>query len=155
MRFPPGPGTWPAFWLISLQPVAESGPRVEIDAVEYYGHATDEYHYAWHVWFKGKDEHLSRSGGGKVAVPDGALVDGFHTYGVLVEPRTTTFYLDRKAVGQAPTPPELTTPLYPLVNLALGSGYPIDKTPDPSVLKVKYVRMYAGKPGRCDPGARK
>jgi hypothetical protein len=45
--------------------------------------------------------------------------------------------------------------MYPLVNLALGSGYPIDKTPDPSTLLVDYVHVYgrdAGPPEGCPPG---
>jgi hypothetical protein len=43
--------------------------------------------------------------------------------------------------------------LFPLVNLALGSGFPIDRTPDPSVLLVDYVHVYApdpdGRAARC------
>ena len=33
--------------------------------------------------------------------------------------------------------------LYLLVDLALGSGWPIDQTPNPSYLYVDYVRAYA------------
>jgi hypothetical protein len=33
-----------------------------------------------------------------------------------------------------------------LVNLALGSGWPIDKTPSPSYMYIDYVRAYAKKP---------
>jgi len=33
-----------------------------------------------------------------------------------------------------------------LVNLALGSGWPIDKTPNPSYMYVDYVRAYAKRP---------
>ncbi|MGE4303105.1 MAG: glycoside hydrolase family 16 protein [Novosphingobium sp.] len=154
MRFPPGPGTWPAFWLISLKPVSDKSPKIEIDAVEYYGHDDSSYQVAWHVWFEGKDQDkLNRGGGAKVSVPAGSLIDRYHDYGVRVEPDWTTFYLDRKSVARVPTPRELKTPLYPLVNLALGSGYPIDKTPDPSVLLVEYVRVYrddpAGRSARC------
>lgn len=156
MRLPPGPGTWPAFWLISLQKVSTKDPRIEIDVMEYYGHMTDRYFATWHVWYF-NSENKTRSEGEKVRIADQSLVGEFHTYGVRIEPRTMTFYLDRKPVWQAPTPPELKTPLYPLVNLALGSGYSIENTPDPSVLEVDYVRVYrpraAGEPGKCDKGA--
>jgi hypothetical protein len=32
-----------------------------------------------------------------------------------------------------------------MVDLALGGGWPIDKTPDPSVMQVDYVRAYVRK----------
>jgi hypothetical protein len=44
------------------------------------------------------------------------------------------FFLDGKEFWRHPKPRERDAPLYPIVNLALGSGWPIDKTPDPSVL---------------------
>jgi hypothetical protein len=59
-----------------------------------------------------------------------------------VAPDSVTYYLDRRPVWQQPTPPELRTPLYPLVDLALGSGFSIENTPDPSVLQVDYMRVY-------------
>ncbi len=58
-------------------------------------------------------------------------------------------------VWSRPTPPELDGPMYPIVNLALGSGWPIDKTPNPSRLLVDYVHVYgrdAGPPEGCPPG---
>jgi Glycosyl hydrolases family 16 len=147
MRMPPGPGTWPAFWLSSLKPATDKSPAVEIDVVEYYGHDDASYQTVWHVWFKGQgQEHLNRNGGKKIDVSAGSLVNAFHDYGVHVAPDWTTFYLDRKAVFKARTPTELKTPLFPLVNLALGSGYPIDRTPNPSVLLIDYVRVYRNDP---------
>jgi beta-glucanase (GH16 family) len=141
MKFPPGPGTWPAFWLMSLQPASQL-PKIEIDAVEYYGHMTDRYFATAHVWYGGKDEHLTRHDGKKLPVPAGSLTSGFHRYGVRVDPQQITYFLDGKAMWRQPTPKEHQAPLYPLVNLALGSGYPVDKTPDPSTLEVDYVRVY-------------
>jgi beta-glucanase (GH16 family) len=150
MQFPPGPGTWPAFWLASLKPAKDKSPGVEIDVVEYYGHADAGYSSALHVWYKGDDKAKSRHGVHKTAVEPGSLVAGFHDYGVRVAPDEITYYFDGRPVWRQPTPPELTRPLYPLVNLALGSGFPIDHTPDPSVLTVKYVRVFA-----FDPATRK
>lgn len=147
MRLPPGAGTWPAFWLVTQRPNTDKTPNVEIDVIEYYGHRDNTYSAALHVWYKGEEQKRSTHTVERVPVPAGSLLDSFHTYGVRVTPETITYYLDRKAVWQKPTPPELTKPLYPLVNLALGSGFPIDKTPNPSVLVVDYVRAYAPNPG--------
>lgn len=142
MKLPPGPGTWPAFWLISLKPAEDKRPKIELDVIEYYGHRTDRYHVTGHVWYSRPDQKKTYRSGSKVPVQPDSLTGAFHTFGVRVEPQNITYYFDRKPVWQQPTPPEHQTPLYPLVNLALGSGYPIDATPDPSVLEVDYVRVY-------------
>jgi hypothetical protein len=155
MKLPPGPGTWPAFWLGSQQVANAPGPSIELDVIEYYGHATASYNAAVHVWYQPpgtstQDVHT-------VAVPDRSLVEQFHRYGVRVSPQTLTFYFDGLPMWQVATPPELRKPLYPLVNLALGSGFPVDKTPNPSVLLVDYVHVYSLDPGgrgaRCPNGA--
>jgi beta-glucanase (GH16 family) len=153
MRLPPGAGTWPAFWLASLKPAKDISPGVEIDVIEYYGHSDDAYSSALHVWYKGADKERSRHAVHKTPVAAGSLLDGYHDYGVRVAHDEITYFLDRKPVWRQPTPAELQTKLYPLVNLALGSGFPIDKTPDPSTLAVKYVHVYAydpdGRGSRC------
>lgn len=153
MRMPPGPGTWPAFWLGTQRPNTDKGPSVEIDVIEYYGHADNVYFGALHVWYQGNDASKSKHTTHKIEVPAGSLVSDFHTYGTEVTPENIVFYFDRKPVWTMPTPPELDKPMFPLVNLALGSGFPIDKTPNPSVLLVDYVRTYApvkpGETGDC------
>ncbi|GJE28452.1 glycoside hydrolase family 16 protein [Methylobacterium organophilum] len=158
MRLPPGAGTWPAFWLGTKRPNTDKTPSIEIDVIEYYGHADAAYSAALHVWYKGADEKRSTHTVHKVPVPSGSLLDSFHTYGVRVTPETITYYLDRKPVWEKPTPAELDKPLFPLVNLALGSGFPIDRTPNPSVLYVDYVHVYApdpdGQAARCPAASR-
>jgi beta-glucanase (GH16 family) len=146
MRMPPGPGTWPAFWLASLKSTKDASPGVEIDVIEYYGLADDGYQSALHVWYGGADKERSRHSLNKISVPPGSLVNEFHNYGLRIAPDAITFYLDRSAVWQMPTPPELKTPMYPLIDLALGSGFPIDHTPNPSILVVNYVHVYAFDP---------
>jgi hypothetical protein len=153
MKMPPGPGTWPAFWLAALKPVANSDRNVEIDVIEYYGKFTDAYQAVWHVWYK--DAAKNRGQNKAIDVPDNSLVEDFHTFGVDVSPQAIVFFRDGKQVWSQPTPPELDGPLYPLVNLALGSGWPIDQTPNPSTLLVDYVHVYgrdAGPPEGCPPG---
>jgi beta-glucanase (GH16 family) len=153
MKLPPGPGTWPAFWLAALKPATVTDRKVEIDAIEYYGQFTAVYQAAVHVWYK--DPGKTRGTAEKVSVPDGILVQDFHTFGIDVSPQAIVFYLDSKPVWKQSTPEELDGPLFPLVNLALGSGWPIDHTPNPSTLLVDYVHVYgreAGPPEGCPPG---
>ena len=153
MKMPPGPGTWPAFWLAAAKAPQDPDRNVEIDVIEYYGKFTDSYHSVLHVWYA--DRPKSRGAGTLTHVPDGSLVQGFHTYGVDISPQAIVFFLDGKKTWSQPTPPELSGPLYPLVNLALGSGFPIDKTPNPSTLLVDYVHVYGrgpGPAGGCPPG---
>lgn len=140
MKMPPGPGTWPAFWLAALKPVEEKDGNVEVDIIEYYGQFTDSYRSTIHVWFSDPDLH--RGHGEKFDIADGSLVDSFHTYGVDIGRESMTFFRDGEPFWTQPTPPEHTTKLFPLVNLALGSGWPIDETPDPSVLEVDYVHVF-------------
>ena len=158
MKFPPGKGTWPAFWLSELsppdvQPYDASRGNLEIDVVEYYGHDPSKFHSVLHIWFD--DESKKRAQGTTTSVPSGSLVEDFHTYGVDVSPDRIVYFFDGEPVWSQPTPPEHDSLLFPLVNLALGSGWPIDETPDPSVLLVDYVHVYArkgGPPEDCMPG---
>jgi glycosyltransferase involved in cell wall biosynthesis len=140
-QLPPGPGVWPAFWLGTNQPQGSKKPGVEIDVLEYYGQFPNAYHSVVHVWEK-VDPTKSRAQGHVTEVSPGSLTSGFHTYGVDVEPDWITFYLDRRETWRVATPPELQEPLLVLVNLALGSGWPIDQTPNPSIMKVDYVHAY-------------
>jgi Glycosyl hydrolases family 16 len=139
--------------LAGSAPVTGSDRNVEIDVIEYYGQFTSAYRTALHVWYK--DTAKTRGTGEKITVPDGSLVQDYHTFGVDVSPQVIAFFLDGKQVWSQPTPPELDGPLYPLVNLALGSGWPIDQTPNPSTLLVDDVHVYgrdAGPPGGCPAG---
>jgi beta-glucanase (GH16 family) len=153
MKMPPGPGTWPAFWLVPLKPVGSSDGNVEIDVIEFYGHATASYQSAMHVWYKEKDKQ--RGDLKRIEVPDGSLVEDFHNYSVDISPQRVVIFFDGQEVWDFPTPAELDGRMYPLVNLALGSGWPIEETPNPSTLEVDYVRVYerdAGPPEGCPPG---
>jgi len=141
-KLPPGPGTWPGFWLNANQRHDDPTPGVEIDVVEYYGQFTDGYHSVVHVWDKA-DPKKSREWDHIISVPPGSLTSAFHTYGVDVEPEWITFYLDRRETWRVATPPELKDPMMVLVDLALGSGWPIDHTPNPSTMQVDYIHVFA------------
>jgi beta-glucanase (GH16 family) len=71
------------------------------------------------------------------------LSEDFHRYGVMVQPDWIRMYFDEVEVWKIRTPDEHKRPLMLLLNLALGGGWPIDKTPNPSYLYVDYVRAYA------------
>jgi len=143
-QLPPGPGVWPAFWLNSNLPSGTKDPSVEIDVMEYYGQFPTAYHSVVHVWEK-VDPKQSRTQDHVTEVPFGSLSSGFHLYGVDVEKDWITFYLDRQPIWRVPTPAELQRPLMILVDLALGAGWPIDRTPNPSIMKIDYVHVFAAR----------
>jgi beta-glucanase (GH16 family) len=141
IKLPPGPGTWPGFWLNANMPRGSKAPGVEIDVLEYYGQFPAGFHSALHIW------DLSGGSNNRVTdhvtpVANASLYRDFHQYGVDVEPDWLTFYLDRAEIWRVATPAELTMPLMVLVDLALGSGWPIDRTPNPSIMQIDYVHVY-------------
>ena len=144
-KLPKGLGTWPAFWLMGVPQLKEPKDRktltqVEIDVVEQYGVGPNALHTTLHLWGPG-DFHWAE---GDTSLVTG-MTDDFHTYGVMVEDDFITFYFDGVELRKDKTPKEAKVPLYLMVDLALGGGWPIDKTPNPSTLLVDYVRAYARK----------
>lgn len=149
MKLPKGNGVWPAFWLIGLD---RSKFTAEIDVIEYYGRAPYRFQSGYHVWRPEGQQNISD--GFTTTVEQDSLSDDFHTYGVEIQPKTTVFYFDRKPIWSFDTPPEFHMPFFPLVNLALGGGWPVDETPNPSFLLVDYVHVYKRNPGLVEVGAR-
>jgi beta-glucanase (GH16 family) len=142
MKLPPGKGVWPAFWLIGLD---RTKYTAEIDVLEYYGRAPYEFSMGFHIWRQSQGGE-NTTGGNWKTVPEGSLNNEYHTYGVDIQADKTSFYLDRQFIWSFDTPKEFHMPFYPLVNLALGSGWPIDETPNPSILLVDYIHVYQRKP---------
>lgn len=144
-KLPEGPGVWPGFWLNANQPRTDKDPGVEIDVLEYYGQFPEGFHSSVHIWDNsGADDN--RVSDHVTPVSYGSLYRDFHTYGVDVEPDWVIFYLDRHETWRLATPAELTKPLMVLVSLALGSGWPIDRTPNPSIMEIDYVHVYERDP---------
>ena len=138
-KLPAGPGPWPAFWLIGNK---APGGSAEIDVLEYVGHDPSKYEATVHVWPRdGKGRNYEAKFA--VPVPSGSLTESFHNYGVAVDAHEIVFYLDRQEVARTPTPQEHKQKLFLLISLAMGSGFPIDKAPNPSTMQVEYVRAYA------------
>jgi beta-glucanase (GH16 family) len=137
-KLPDGPGVWAAFWLIGVN---KESSAAEIDVLEYYGAFPEYYHNVAHVFKDGVDR-LSRDN--LVKVPSGSLTSRFNTYGVLIEPDKTTYYLNRNPVGQLDTPPEFKQPMYILANFALGGGWPI-KIASGLGMDIAYIKVYQSK----------
>ena len=138
-KLPAGEGTWPAFWLIGTAPQHNA----EIDVFEYYGRSNDSYHANVHNWAEGD----ARFGDGKIVpIQPGVATEQFNRYGVLIDHDWVSFYFNRKQVWRTPTRPEFRQPMYLLANLALGSGWPIDKVPNPSFMYIKSIAAYEKAP---------
>lgn len=137
-KLPPGPGVWPAFWLAGIE---RSSHTPEIDVLEYYGAAPGMYESVVHTWYhETPPRHYVV--GNRHEVPSGKLSEEFHNYGVEVNPDWIIFYLDRVEIWRTVTPIEHHQPMLILLNLALGAGWPIEETPNPSYMYVDYVRAY-------------
>lgn len=136
-KLPGGNGVWPAIWLGSNAKPGQSNP--EIDILEYYGHDPGAYMATVHVWNQGRSEYGK---GLKIRVPDRALETGFHRYGVSIDASEVIFYLDRKEVGRVPSRPEYLQPMYLMIDLGAGGGWPTAGMPDPSIMVVDYARAY-------------
>lgn len=163
-QFPTSKGAWPAFWLLSQNGYTDfTKTRTEIDIVEWYGGDQKGHHATVHLWPPRQagpatpPKHVGRSQYSnftrwdtrfKLPAPplkDGKL-DGWHTYGGEVTPDWVIVYMDRHELARFPTQPEFKTPLYMLVNLALGGGGTDTKEAvSPMEMKVDYVKVYAKK----------
>jgi beta-glucanase (GH16 family) len=141
-KLPRGTGLWPAFWLNTNVPKGSKDTGVEIDILEHYGKFPEHFESLVTTW--PTDETVKKKSARKVHdVADGFLYNDFHTYGADVRPDWIVFYIDRKEVWRTQTPAEHKNKLMLLVNLALGSGWPIDQTPSPSYMFVDYIRAYS------------
>ncbi len=143
-KFSPGMGGWYAFWLHSHPKFTGMQARqTEIDIVEAYGGSPSGLHTAVHLWPSwvpnGPDSQL-KWGQGRIERVAGMFVD-YHTYGVDISPEWITFYYDRKELSRIPTLPDMKTPQYILMDLAL-----LEKqaalAPKLLEMQIDYVRVW-------------
>jgi beta-glucanase (GH16 family) len=137
-KLPSGQGLWPAFWMLPADDLYTS----ELDVFEVIGSRPDVINSSTHGSTGGVWGGLSQG----FLVPDTST--GFHTYGVDWEPMLTTFYMDGAVLGIASTPASMNTPMYMLLNLAVGGagswpGVPDAATGFPATLQIDYVHAYA------------
>ncbi len=137
-KLPEGPGLWPAFWLIGIDRTTHTS---EIDILEHYGHKPHQFSSGVAVWDR-KDKRKHQIVGAQTPVPVGSLYRDYNTFGAAIDAKFIRVYLNRKEVWRTPTPPRHHQPMFVLLNLAMGPGWPIDKTPNPSFMYVDYVRVW-------------
>ncbi|AQR61204.1 hypothetical protein BZG35_05710 [Brevundimonas sp. LM2] len=132
-QLPEQQGVWPAFWLL---PANRNG-TAEIDVFEQVG--DDSVHQTVHSSAAGSPARTGFSS----LMPQAST--GFHTYGVLWTAQTITWYIDGIATASVPTPADMHSPMYMLVNLAIGGDWPGNPSPGFSGadLLVDYVRAYS------------
>ncbi|QUD86304.1 glycoside hydrolase family 16 protein [Phenylobacterium montanum] len=124
-------GAWPAFWMLPEHPTSSA----ELDVMEDFG---------------GGPIHQTVIHGPKGSPSQTYFVsnvpnDGtsFHTYGVLWTAKEIDFYIDGVNVGSTATPSDMNTPMYMLVNMAVGG---ISGTPGSGfsqTMKVDYVHAFS------------
>jgi hypothetical protein len=162
-------GTWPAFWLMTDYMTdhvkGKKAPCDELDIVEAYGgegprepNAFDSYMITPHCWDQGETGKAIEKKAfeglhnpirmGKAGIPS-TWFETFHTYGCKVTETETIYYCDNIEVGRHATMPlSRDRPLFFLINLATGGGWPVDLSRYKGLadMYVDYVRVYAQAP---------
>jgi beta-glucanase (GH16 family) len=139
IKFPPGAGLWPAFWIEGANVYQVGWPACgEIDVIEPggknpylvqgYAHATRVRHQAFLT----------------VSQP---ITSGFHTYGVVWNSKGVTWYFDGYAFSHMNSYKgwPFGKPFFIILNLAVGGGYPgppNKSTPFPARMVVDWIRVY-------------
>ena len=160
-------GTWPAFWLMTDymtdQVKGSKVPCDELDIIEAYGgegprepNAFDTYMITPHCWDQGDAGKAIEKKAfeamhnpirmRKFGIPS-AWFETFHTYGCKITETDTIYYCDNIEVGRHETfPLSKQHPLFFLINLATGGGWPVDLSRYNGVadMYVDYVRVYGG-----------
>ncbi len=136
-----GPGFMSAFWLL---PTSGAWPP-ELDAEEVLGNTPSTLIMT---------THTSNGAGGDNAFPQWTNIpdstQGFHTYAVDWEANTITWYFDGQQVAQAPTPADMHSPMYMLIDDMSGAsgswtGSPTSPTQS-SAMKINFIHVYDSNP---------
>jgi beta-glucanase (GH16 family) len=145
-KLPAGHGFWPAFWLL---PADGSWPP-EIDVMEWQGAQPRRDYMTVHF----SDSHSSDDS--LQGIFDGPNFSrAFHVYAIDWTPHSLTWYVDGTArlevtarQIEARGAKYLRTPMYLLVNLAIGGWVspPNRRTPSPASMTVDYVRVWSRRP---------
>ena len=136
-KLPPGPGTWPAFWMKSASNLSTRNQIGEIDVFEQYGKFPEAFCTTYHDW----SNHTTPYYNCKNTTPD--LTQDFHTWGLLWTESSMIVYFDNKKINETITPPVMQQAYYLILDLGVGGGWPTDLTPESSTMQVQYIRAYA------------
>ena len=159
-------GAWPGFWLMTdymtdYQAKGDKTPVDELDIIEAYGgdgpgspNADDTYMVTPHCWNQGKTgQAIEKKAFEGMKNPvrmrrrgiPSTWFEAPHTYGCLVNPTETIYYCDDIEVGRHETLPICREkPLFFMINLATGGGWPVDLSRYNGLadMYVDYVRVY-------------
>jgi beta-glucanase (GH16 family) len=163
---PNGIGTWPGFWLMTdymtdYKLKGDKTPCDELDIIEAYGgegprtpNSGDAYQISPHCWNQGDTgkaiEKKAYDGMRnpirmkKFGIPS-TWFETFHLYGCKVTETDTIYYCDNIEVGRHATLPICKErPLFFMVNLATGGGWPVDLSRYDGLadMYVDYIRVY-------------
>ncbi|MDR1370092.1 MAG: CotH kinase family protein [Dysgonamonadaceae bacterium] len=162
-------GSWPAFWLLSVKDNITDRNEIcdELDIIEAYGgegdgtpNAKQLYRVTPHAWGQtGRPQQICDDFYQTKGVIDvyklykneipATWYESLHTYGCKITETETIYYYDNVEVGRHETlPVSKTKPLYFMINLATGGGWPVDLSRYGGVMDmyVDYVRVYSGAP---------
>ncbi|MDQ7911219.1 glycoside hydrolase family 16 protein [Phytohabitans sp. ZYX-F-186] len=144
IKAPGGYGPWPAFWVIGKNRVTEGlVPSAELDAVELHAQSTNmkRSSRAVHCWRCNPDFHQSHV---LTSYGFGDSGNAWHLYGVKVTSTDVIYYLDNVEVWRMPTPAPAHGDMFFMVDLAMGSGFPIDLSyqDNKADMYVDYVRVF-------------
>jgi hypothetical protein len=159
-------GTWPAFWLMTdymtdYKNQGDKTPVDELDIIEAYGgegphepNADDTYMITPHCWNQGETGKAIETKAfaemhnpcrmRKFGIPS-TWFETFHTYGCKITATDTIYYCDDIEVGRHTTLPICKErPLFFMINLATGGGWPVDLSRYDGLadMYVDYVRVY-------------
>jgi len=159
-------GTWPGFWLMTdymtnYEVKGDKTPCDELDIIEAYGgegpgapNAGDTYMITPHCWNQGEAgkaiekkayERMHNPIRMHAASIPSTWFETFHVYGCKITKSDTIYYCDDVEVGRHATLPlSRESPLFFMVNLATGGGWPVDLSRYDGLadMYIDYVRVY-------------
>ncbi len=159
-------GAWPGFWLMTdyladYKLKGDKTPCDELDIIEAYGgegprrpNAGDSYMITPHCWNQGDAARMLEKKAfeamhnpihmHKFGIPS-SWFEAFHTYGCKVDATDTIYFCDDVEVGRHATLPICKEqPLFFMINLATGGGWPVDlsRYHGKADMYIDYVRVY-------------
>lgn len=147
-KLPSGKGIWPAIWMMGVNRFTEGYPECsEIDIMEFVGHSPGVIHGAFH-WLDSAGQNAGiKSRDAKVRINN--LHSRYHVYGLeRIGEEIALFVDDHRylefTVPQSAYPGSFTSPLYLLINTAIGGTWSreIDDHSLPQKFFIDYVRVF-------------
>jgi len=146
-RLPQGKGIWPAIWMMGVNRKTIGWPKCsELDIMEFVGHTPNTVYATMH-WADSTIGYNYKSKGDKAILT--TLHDTFHLYVLERKDDQIQVFVDDQCIltFQVPAtayPGSFTTPLYLLLNTAIGGswGGDIDDSIFPQQFIIDFVRVY-------------